>query len=228
MVFRAAVDRVGRGVQEGHRELPGLVRDERDLRLNRPADLGHSAELARRCATGAPALVDHQHHQRHRREPQGVELSLQAPFKFLPGFLSNFGGIVNATFVDSKAIYNPVGPTVVTCVPPTTPTGACAFGPNVGTTRESTLFGLSETAWNATLYYEDSRFSARTSVAYRGPYVDQNSGTGNIFEGYNSAFNVDASVRYKITEQFEVSIEGTNPHRRLSRSLHRFRCQPEL
>jgi iron complex outermembrane receptor protein len=142
---------------------------------------------------------------------KGVELSLQAPFKFLPGFLSNFGGIVNATFVDSTASYTVQGPTVVTCVPPANPvTTACAFGPNVSKTREGTLFGLSKKAFNATLYYEDSKFSARTSFSYRGPYVDANSATGNVFEGYNRAINIDASVRYKITPNFEVSIEGVN------------------
>jgi TonB-dependent receptor len=143
---------------------------------------------------------------------KGIELSIQAPFKFLPGFLSNFGGIANVTFVDSSALYNPVGPTLVTCVPPANPAAACAFGPNVAIPggRTATLFGLSKQAVNGTLYYEDTKFSARVSVSYRGPYIDANSGTGNVFEGYNSAFNVDASMRYKITSWFEVSIEGVN------------------
>jgi TonB-dependent receptor len=141
---------------------------------------------------------------------KGVELSLQAPFTFLPGFLSNFGGIVNATFVDSSAVYTVAGPSVTACVPPANPATACAFGPNVSATRTSTLFGLSETAYNAVLYYEDDRFSARVSGSYRGPYVDANSGTGNVFEGYNSAINFDASVRYKITEWVEISLEGLN------------------
>ncbi|MDQ9785845.1 hypothetical protein, partial [Serratia marcescens] len=42
---------------------------------------------------------------------KGIELSIQAPFKFLPGFLSNFGGIANATFIDSSASYTLAGPT---------------------------------------------------------------------------------------------------------------------
>ena len=129
---------------------------------------------------------------------KGIELSLQAPFTFLPGFLKNFGGIVNATFVDSSAIYTVAGPSVV-------PGGA-----NVAATRSSTLFGLSKTAFNGTLYYEDSKFSARVSASYRGPYVDANSGTGNVFEGYNRAINVDASIRYKVFENLELSVEGVN------------------
>jgi TonB-dependent receptor len=128
----------------------------------------------------------------------GIELALQTPFFFLPGLFQNFGGIVNATFVDSDADYLVSGPAVV-------PGGAL-----ISETRSSTLFGLAEQAFNATLYYEDSRFSARASVSYRSDFVDANSGTGNVFEGYGSILNVDASMRYKITEQIELSLEGVN------------------
>lgn len=141
---------------------------------------------------------------------KGIELSVQAPFKFLPGFLSNFGGIANATFVDSTATYSVVGPTINPCVPQANPALACNFGPNVAATRTGTLFGLSKTSFNATLYYEDAKFSARASVSYRGPYVDANSGTGNVFEGYNKSVNVDASVRYRLTDYLEFSVEGIN------------------
>ena len=129
---------------------------------------------------------------------KGIELAVQAPFKFLPGFLANFGGIANATFIESTATYSVQGPAIV-------PGGAL-----VNTTRTTTLFGLSKKAFNGTLYYEDKKFSARGSVSYRGPYVDANSGTGNIFEGYNATTNVDASVRYRFTKWLEVSVEGTN------------------
>ena len=129
---------------------------------------------------------------------KGVEVSLQAPFTFLPGPLSNFGGIANATFVDSDATYEVSGPAVA-------PGGAL-----ISETRNATLFGLSKKAFNATLYYEDSKFSARVSGSYRSGFIDANSGTGNIFEGYASTVNVDASVRYRITEQLEISLEGIN------------------
>lgn len=129
---------------------------------------------------------------------KGVELSLQAPFKFLPGFWSNFGGIANATFVDSNVTYRVSGPA-------TTPGGALP-----GSDVDSTLYGLAKRAYNATLYYEDGKFSARASVAYRSGFIDNASATGNIFEGYNSTINVDASVKYKVNENVEVSIEGIN------------------
>ncbi len=141
---------------------------------------------------------------------KGLEVALQTTFRFLPGFLKNFGAIANATFIDSSATYLVQGPTVNACVPGATAAAACSFGPNVSTTRSSTLFGLSKRQYNGTLYYEDKKFSARGSISYRGPYVDQNSATGNVFEGYNSTINVDASVRYRVTDNLEVSLEGTN------------------
>lgn len=129
---------------------------------------------------------------------KGVEVSLQTPFTFLPGFLSNFGGIVNATFVDSNADYRVSGPAI-------TPGGGLQ-----GATRDGTLFGLSKRAYNGTLYYDDGKFSARASISYRSRYADANSGTGNVFEGYGSTINVDASMRYAITDNIELSVEGIN------------------
>jgi TonB-dependent receptor len=135
---------------------------------------------------------------------KGMEVSLQGPFRFLPGFLSNFGGIVNATFVDSDATYRVSGPAVVANLP------NGGFGPLVAEDRQGTLFGLSKKAFNGTLYYEDAKFSARVSASYRSGFVDANSGTGNIFEGYSSTINVDASVRYRLTDALEFSVEGIN------------------
>ncbi len=128
----------------------------------------------------------------------GFELSVQAPFKFLPGILSNFGGIVNATFVNSTATY--------TVTPANTVSGVTA----TAITTTGTLYGLSKRAYNGTLYYEDKKFSARVSISYRSPFVDGGSGTGNVFEGYNASTNIDASIKYRPTEQLEFSVEGIN------------------
>ncbi|WP_331091423.1 TonB-dependent receptor [Phenylobacterium sp.] len=129
---------------------------------------------------------------------KGVELAIQAPFTFLPGFWSNFGGIANATFVDSNVTYRVSGPAI-------TPGGGLQ-----GADVSSTLYGLAKRAYNATLYYEAGKFSARASIAYRSGFIDNASGTGNVFEGYNSSVNVDASVKYRVTEQLELSLEGIN------------------
>ncbi|MEO5706363.1 MAG: hypothetical protein ABIT10_08655 [Alteraurantiacibacter sp.] len=57
---------------------------------------------------------------------------------------------------------------------------------------------------------EDDRFSARASIAYRDGYNDTVSGNLNVFEGYKSMMNVDASIRYQLTDEVELTLEGTN------------------
>jgi len=133
---------------------------------------------------------------------KGVEFAVQGPFSFLPGFWSNFGGIANVTLVDSDVDYTVQGAA--------TDPAASGFPRLVSRTERERLFNLSRRAYNATLYYEADKFSARASVAYRSGYIDSTSGTGNVFEGYNSSINVDASMRYRVTDQFEVSLEGVN------------------
>ncbi len=131
---------------------------------------------------------------------KGVELALQLPFSAFTSntILKNFGILANATFIESTASYNVQGPAIV-------PGGAL-----VNAVRTATLFGVSKQAYNATLYYDDGKFSTRASASYRGRYIDANSGTGNIFEGYGPTWNVDASIRYKFTDWLELSVEGNN------------------
>ena len=132
---------------------------------------------------------------------QGVEFSVQGPFSFLPGMLSNFGGIANVTLVDSDVDYRVAGAA-------TNPIGS--FPTLVNRDETERLFNLSRRAYNATLYYEADKFSARASVAYRSGFIDATSGTGNVFEGYNSSINVDASMRYRLNDNLEFSLEGVN------------------
>ena len=133
----------------------------------------------------------------------GVELSLQLPFSVFSDSLRHFGVLGNATFVKSDVDYTVPGP--------------LAYDPTdnrleaqPADTYTQPLLGLAKRAWNATVYYDDGKFSIRTSAAWRSGYNDSTSGNNNIFEGYGSSFNVDASIRYQVTEQLELSIEGTN------------------
>lgn len=139
---------------------------------------------------------------------KGMEVSLQMPFWFLPGALSNFGIQANATLVDSSATFRVTGPAVNACRRATA-TSACALSA-VAANYRSTLFDLSKRAFNATLYYDDGKFSARSSLTYRSPFITSTSGNNNVFEGYGAQWNLDASIRYKLTDNIEFSLEGTN------------------
>ena len=130
---------------------------------------------------------------------KGWEFAAQVPFNaFADGILGNFGVIANATFIQSDASFNLQGPATV-------PGGGLT---NV--TVVNTLGNVSKQAYNGTLYYDDGKFSARGMLSYRGRYHEGSSGTGNLLEGYGATTNFDASVRYKLTEWMEVSLEGNN------------------
>jgi TonB-dependent receptor len=126
-------------------------------------------------------------------ELTGYELGVQGPFSFLPAPFDRFGGIVNYTHVDSTVTY--ITNSAVT--PPTT--------------VRLPLLNLSPVSWNATLYYEDERFTARVSAAYRDEYIGLvPGGNGNDARGKDETLNIDMSMSYSLTERFSLTLEGLN------------------
>jgi len=121
---------------------------------------------------------------------RGIEVNFQQPFKFLPGFLGNFGVLLNYTHVESSIKY-------------------LDSKGNVAVIGD--LTGLSRDSANATLYYEDKVFSARVSAAYRSRYLSDAVGTQGIdSQGYNSTLNIDASAQITITKWMKLTFEGIN------------------
>jgi TonB-dependent receptor len=121
---------------------------------------------------------------------RGIEINFQQPFKFLPGFLGNFGVLLNYTHVESNIKYlNTAGAVVKT----------------------GDLTGLSRNSGNATLYYEDKVLSARVSAAYRSKYLSDAVGTQGIdSQGYNGTLNIDASAQITVTKWMKLTFEGIN------------------
>ena len=129
---------------------------------------------------------------------KGFEISYQQTFGFLPGLLSNLGTQLNYTHVESEIDYclssaNSVCSTFVT----------------------ADLVNLSPNAWNATLYYDDGKFNARVSAAYRDTYFQNvpgsNGATGLIpYQGKTETTTIDASASYNLTDNLSISLEGLN------------------
>ncbi len=122
---------------------------------------------------------------------KGFEINWQQPFTFLPGKWSNFGSLFAFTRVYSKIDYitAPTNPVVI---------------------RED-LVGLSPTSWSGTFYYDGPKFDARVSASYRSQFLSRVPGqNNNDVEGKNSTLNVDFKIGYNITEQIELTFEGTN------------------
>jgi len=138
---------------------------------------------------------------------KGYELTYQQPFSFLPGLWKNFGVQLNYTHVDSKIKYlfsSGSGDTIVT------------------TYTENDLLNLSPNSYNATLYYDDGRFSARVSTSYRDAYINQILTQENVWDldgnpyatadvtGKYSVKNVDFNMSWKFNKQLTVSFEAIN------------------
>jgi iron complex outermembrane recepter protein len=121
---------------------------------------------------------------------KGAEVSYQQPFSFLPGPFADFGLLLNYTFVESEVEYLNSDGTVA---------------------LRTDLTGLSETAWNGTLYYENDLFSARVSGAYRDEYLTTAPGrNGADVEGTAETFNLDFSATWSFNENLQLTFEALN------------------
>jgi iron complex outermembrane recepter protein len=123
---------------------------------------------------------------------KGFELGFQAPFKSfygeLPVVIRDMGVLGNYTYVDSEADYD--------------------FSGNTVTER---LIGLSNGSYNATLYYDDSVFNARFSLAYRSDYLTNGpNSTGNLWEYTEAETRLDFSSGYNINDHLKLSFEALN------------------
>lgn len=122
---------------------------------------------------------------------KGFEISYQQPFSFLPGPFDNFGIQLNYTNVESEIDYctNALCTSFVT----------------------DDLVNLSPTSYNGTLYYEDDKFSARVSAAFREEYLQNVPGrNNNAVEGKMDTFNLDASASYELSDEVTLTFEALN------------------
>lgn len=123
---------------------------------------------------------------------RGVEVNYQHQLRFLPGFLSNTGVLINYTRVDADIDY--------------------ILNATTGATTTQPLVGMSKNQVNATLYYEDKRFSIRGSANYRSDFVRAVPSivTLSDIDLGGATTYVDFSASYALTDRFKISLEGTN------------------
>ncbi|MEO5774327.1 MAG: TonB-dependent receptor [Sphingomicrobium sp.] len=124
---------------------------------------------------------------------KGLELSMQQPLTFLPGALQHLGVAANYTFVKSSVLYylNAAKP--------------------LETTHDE-FPNVSKHAVNATVYYDDDRFSTHLSLAYRTNYLVQLPFKASLPDGFYSygTLNVDASAQYKINKNIKLTFDALN------------------
>ncbi len=118
----------------------------------------------------------------------GVEFLAQARFAFLPGALSNFGGIFNYTYADSDA----------------------AFEEGDDSSQINGLPGLSQNSFNAILYYDDGRLDGRLSYAWRDEFVEDLAGSFGVPVFQEAFGQLDLSVNYDLTQSLTLQFQGLN------------------
>jgi TonB-dependent receptor len=99
-------------------------------------------------------------------------------------FESGFGLRANYTYTDTKAFID---------------------GEEVGP-----LEGVSESAYSAAVMFENDRWDAQLAVDYSGRYVEVTDAVGGLSQYGDPITWVTASVAYRLTDQFTVSLEGRN------------------
>lgn len=122
----------------------------------------------------------------------GIEVNYQHQLRFLPGFLSNTGVLLNYTRVTSDIEY--------------------ILNATTGATTKAPLAGMSKNQVNATLYYEDSKFSIRGSAAYRSDFIRAVPSINSLsdIDTVESTIYVDLSASYALTDQFKITFEAQN------------------
>jgi TonB-dependent receptor len=119
---------------------------------------------------------------------KGFEVGGNQAFTFLSGIWQNFGIQANYTYVDSE--FDTTNPLLQYGFP-----------------------GSSKHNANGTVYYEDGRLQARVSYVYRSNYLALlgNGQDRNQLPTFTRATGtVDASIGYKVLENLEVMLTGTN------------------
>ncbi|MGF7151677.1 TonB-dependent receptor [Sphingomonas zeicaulis] len=126
---------------------------------------------------------------------KGIEVNAQVPFDFIgSGFISNFGALGNFTYIKSDFTY---------CL--VSANGACTV------TADNDLLGLSRYTASGTLYYEDDKFSIRSTVNYRDKFLRGiPASPGSDIQGNASTIYVDASASYNINDNIKLIVEATN------------------
>jgi TonB-dependent receptor len=125
---------------------------------------------------------------------KGIELNAQVQFRNLPGFWSNTGFLANYTHVESTIQY------VLTS----------AAGVPL-TFTEDDLVDLSPNTASGTLFYDDGKFSIRTTGSYRDAFIrGLPASAGSDIRANKANFFVDASASWNVSDNLSLILEAQN------------------
>jgi len=118
----------------------------------------------------------------------GIEGGVQYNFDKLPGFWKGFGVLANYTYQKDKGYTQT----------------------NIFDGSPLTFPGLSRNSYNASVYYENTHFSARASYNWRDQWLITASGRGSLPEFNREYGQLDVSLGYNISDNISLFLEGIN------------------
>lgn len=104
--------------------------------------------------------------------------------QFQTDFGNGFGGVLNYTYVDGSG-QDDTGATI-------------------------DLPGTSENSYNVVGYYENDLIEARIAYTYRSDFLAEGTAIGNSLNRFDEQDFLDSSVIWHVTDQLDVTLEGTN------------------
>ncbi|WP_018277294.1 TonB-dependent receptor [Teredinibacter turnerae] len=120
----------------------------------------------------------------------GFEWGFQTTFGAFGEFWENVGIIANYTYVKTQVAY-------------------LDSDGNIDVIAD--LTNLSDVTSSATLYYEDTHFSARLALVERSDYLtDPRGRNGNIQHGTYGTSNLDFSAAYTLNDNFKLTFDAVN------------------
>jgi len=142
---------------------------------------------------------------------KGFEVSYQRFFDFLPGYFSGLGVQANYTHLSQSGVNN-TNLTEVSGNGSETPvSSASGLGQDLDSINPHALEGMSNDSYNVIAMYEKGPWAARLAYNWRSQYLVT---TLDCCVGLpiwqKQQGLLDGSIRYKITNNVEVSLEGTN------------------
>lgn len=182
---------------------------QRTRLLSTWGDLGYSLDLLPAGFTADTVFNVQSYYNTPGGPLKGYELTYQQPFTFLPGFWRHFGVQLNYTHVESDIQYM-------------FSTAANSNTTVVTTLTENDLVNLSPNSYNATLYYDDGKFSARVSTSYRDGYISEILSRENVWDldgnqlttadvtGKYAVRNVDFNMSYRVNKNLSLTLEAIN------------------
>ena len=125
---------------------------------------------------------------------EGLELTFQSRFYFLPGFLQDFGTYANYAFVNSDIKeFAPVYNTSQTF-----------------TTEPYPMVGLAKHTAEFDLFYNKGGFETRLAMKYHSPMIVSPTWVGTVLKQLDSETTLDASVSYQWNDNISMRFQARN------------------